>query len=551
MKLAFLLLAVALSLAPSPLLAFPHLPPEFSPWGPAEPRSSAVRPLGGGDTFASATVITSLPFTDIGTTCGYNDDYLPPCAAWGNPDVVYRYAPATDQCVDVSLCGSNFDTAVALYTNGPDSVNCNNDACNWGSRLSHRTLHAGDTYYLVIDGNGVACGTYDLSITTCCELPACPPDAIQENEPCCLDPTMGCTAGPVINVSCGTGPVHVCGTYSATSQFRDVDMYPVQVTEASVLSLDVEAASPTLIAILSAALDSALPVCARYSSANCSVTSCGAAVPPGTYDFYVAPTDFDGIPCGTPYTMTVSCSPQDATAAALLHGNYANGVPLLAGQTERVVGTVTGDWPTASGSRFTIQDGTGGIAVVGLPLACVGLSDQVLVQGVVGQVNGWTALVPPLTVDVIDPAGVTQPVPAYATPEIVNGEYGSGVETLESYLVKLSDVEIRHTDLSSIAAGETFAAGATYQIYSFKSGAACPLRVLGEANGCGISNPLVGAPIPTGCALDVSGVLAQFDATAGHRSGYAIVPRFPADLARRCSTATVATTWGALKAHYR
>jgi len=551
MKLAFLLSAVALSLAPSPSQAVPDLPPMFSPWG--SPLSSRVlQPLGGGDTFQTATVITSLPFTDIGTTCGFADDYLPPCAAWGNSDVVYRYAPATDQCVDVSLCGSNFDTAVALYTNGPDSVNCNNDACNWSSRLSHRTLHAGDTYYLVIDGNGVACGTYHLSIATCCDLPACPADAIQESEPCCLDPALGCTPGPVINLSCAVGPVHICGTYNATKAYRDVDMVPVQVTEPSVLSLDVQAASPTLIAILSASFGSAVPLCARYSSANCVTTSCAAAVPAGTYWFYVAPTDFDGIPCGTPYTMTVSCTPQDATAAALLHGNDANGVPLLAGQTVRVVGTVTGQWPTASGSRFTLQDGTGGIAVIGAPVACVGLSDQVLVSGVVGQVNGWTAIVPPMTVDVLNPAGVIQPSAAYATPELVNGEYRSdGIETLESSLVQLSSVGIRHPDLSPIQAGETFAAGATYQVYTLKSGIGCPMRVLADANGCGISNPLVGSAIPTNCALDVGGVLAQFDATAGHRSGYAIVPRFPADLARRCSTPAIATTWGALKAHYR
>ena len=69
---------------------------------------------GGGDTFATATVIPSLPYTDSGTTVGFANDYDPPCAHAGASDVVYRYAPAVNTCVTISLCGSGFDSISRL-----------------------------------------------------------------------------------------------------------------------------------------------------------------------------------------------------------------------------------------------------------------------------------------------------------------------------------------------------------------------------------------------------------------------------------------------------
>lgn len=526
------------------------IPEKFSPRAPAVlPESRLVPPQGGGDTFATATEITSLPFTDSGTTCGFKDDYFVSCAYPWQPDVVYRYAPSSDVCVDVSLCGSTFDTALAIYASGPDSVVCNNDACGLASRISHRALHAGETYYFVIDGAGYSCGNYQFSVTPCCDVP-CPAGAVAENEVCCLDPQGTCPQ-TAIPIDCGPLGVTYCGTYGAAGGIRDTDWYQIQVTEPSVLHMGVTAESPTLIGILTGK-DVFTEVCAHYSTVSCSPKTCDAAVAPGTYYFYVAPTDFDGIPCGTRYTLFASCAPSGVTNASVLHGNDANGVPLLAGQQVTVVGCVTGQWPMGAGSRFTLQDLTGGISVLGAPEFCGWLSDQVLVLGVVGQSNGWTVLVPPLTIRDVNPAGVTQPIPVDQTVDQLLAAYHvDSTEPLESSLIRVLSVGIRHADGSDIPPGETFAAGAVYQIVSTKSGGTIPLRVLADANGCGISSPLVGTVIPSHCTLDVTGVLAQFDATAGHRQGYAIAPRFPADFTKHCATPTLAVTWGSLKARYR
>ncbi len=70
----------------------------------------------GGDTFASAFTIPSLPFTDTGTTAGYANDYDEVCPTGSlAPDVVYRFESATPQSIEVDLCGSDYDTKVYIY----------------------------------------------------------------------------------------------------------------------------------------------------------------------------------------------------------------------------------------------------------------------------------------------------------------------------------------------------------------------------------------------------------------------------------------------------
>src|SRR5438309_406972 len=59
--------------------------------------------LTGGDDIAHAVVIPSLPYTDSGNTCGFNDDYAFTCPGDPNgspaPDVVYSFTPASNVCV--------------------------------------------------------------------------------------------------------------------------------------------------------------------------------------------------------------------------------------------------------------------------------------------------------------------------------------------------------------------------------------------------------------------------------------------------------------------
>ncbi|CAL8471030.1 g10572 [Coccomyxa elongata] len=122
-------------------------------------------------------LIGSIPYTGNGTTVGFSQDYQPVgCSGSAQsslqtaPDVVYAFKPASSCAVSVSLCGSAFDTRLALYSRADDwsdmvEMACNDDYCDNGSYLQ-AVLSAGSIYYIVISGYQAAAGQYYLEINT-------------------------------------------------------------------------------------------------------------------------------------------------------------------------------------------------------------------------------------------------------------------------------------------------------------------------------------------------------------------------------------------------
>jgi hypothetical protein len=151
-------------------------------WGVATPPDPNVI-LQGGDNMGDAFVISSLPFSDAGTTAGYTDDYDVACPGTATaPDVVYSYTATFTATVTISLCGnSNYDTKLYVFENTAyNTVGCNDDACStpslpfpFASRIDACNFTAGNTYYIVVDGYGNNSGSYTLDITGPAE---CTPD---------------------------------------------------------------------------------------------------------------------------------------------------------------------------------------------------------------------------------------------------------------------------------------------------------------------------------------------------------------------------------------
>lgn len=150
-------------------------------------------PKQGGDTIGDATVIPGLPYTNTGTTAGYNDDYDEACPYVGStaPDVVYSFTPVSDVPINVDLCGSSYDTKTYIYDDGLNLVACNDDAyfdddvCgNYVSKIEDAALMGGNTYFIVIDGYGGEAGNYELLVEVFepCFV-YCPEDAVPEGEP--------------------------------------------------------------------------------------------------------------------------------------------------------------------------------------------------------------------------------------------------------------------------------------------------------------------------------------------------------------------------------
>lgn len=285
--------------------------------------------LVGGDTFATATVIPALPYADGGNTCAFANDYAPTCALTAAPDVVYRFSPTVNACINVSTCGSAYDTMIQIYQNNVATpIACNDDFCGLQSTLSGVALAAGNTYYIVIDGYNTACGDYTMNVTACPPPPVCdpcPPLAVLEGEPVCANGYIdnyngGCNSVPPVTTNLLCEPtVTVCGTYgtfiNAGISNRDTDWYQVTVNAATVISASVkgQGLTGTALAILDTSCAPAV-LCGQFTAlGNCVQVNCNAAVGPGTYRIFVA-SFFDNTPCGSPYVLTLSglaCPPTE------------------------------------------------------------------------------------------------------------------------------------------------------------------------------------------------------------------------------------------------
>lgn len=127
---------------------------------------------GPGESFADAVVIPALPFAASGNTCAMGADVLVECVGAGSPDAVYAFSPSAPTCLNLQLCGSGYDTALAIYSGSPENlVACNDDGCTEGSELSSLlegvSLLPGQTYYIVVSGFVGECGDYDLHASIC------------------------------------------------------------------------------------------------------------------------------------------------------------------------------------------------------------------------------------------------------------------------------------------------------------------------------------------------------------------------------------------------
>jgi hypothetical protein len=232
-----LVVVIALCLAGA---AFAATGPTGNKWDTSTPKGlgdGASNPRTGGDTIETATVIPSLPYSDTGATCGFVQNYTDCVYNAGAPDVVYAYTPAANGAMNVSLCGSGYDTALWVYAGGVgNTVGCNDDFCGLQSEIDQINITAGVTYYIVISGYSTACGSYILNVTPVqpCDV-VCPAGSQMEGEPACYDGYVdnyngGCnsTGWTVVNGD-ANGNADVCGlsgTYIYNGgSYRDTDWY--------------------------------------------------------------------------------------------------------------------------------------------------------------------------------------------------------------------------------------------------------------------------------------------------------------------------------------
>jgi subtilisin-like proprotein convertase family protein len=97
-----------------------------------------------------------------GTTVGATGSNTSGCGDNDTNDVWHVFTPAAADLYSFSLCGSSFDTTLAVYDEcGGTELACNDDSCGYQSMLS-LWLEAGEDYYIRIAGYGGETGSYTL-----------------------------------------------------------------------------------------------------------------------------------------------------------------------------------------------------------------------------------------------------------------------------------------------------------------------------------------------------------------------------------------------------
>lgn len=114
-----------------------------------------------GDSVAAAVVVNTTSFTDSANTSLCYTDRIGNAA----PDVFYRVE--LDPCaisLDVSLCGSLYDTYLHVLDASLNSLAVNDDACGLQSEITGLSVTGGTVVYVVVEGFSSESGIYEVAI---------------------------------------------------------------------------------------------------------------------------------------------------------------------------------------------------------------------------------------------------------------------------------------------------------------------------------------------------------------------------------------------------
>jgi hypothetical protein len=291
--------------------------------------------LVGGETIGTAVAI-GVPGASSGTTCDNVNDYDEACPYTGSTsgDEVYSISGVTGQ-VTIDLCNSGYDTKVYVYENAAGNlVACNDDACfdpagnPYRSIVTCVNMTASSTYYVVVDGYFGDCGTYNISTsysTGCpaaCDPENCPPGSSLEGEPLCGTNYVdtfngGCNSIPPVfsSIDCGETVCGGGGNYSYNGlSYRDTDWYQFCLPVACPVTATVCASFDVQLAGIAGDCSGFSITCGSVFGPPNSTVSCTWVGSAGCNNIiFVATSAFSGVPCGSPYQVSLDCDCVNAT----------------------------------------------------------------------------------------------------------------------------------------------------------------------------------------------------------------------------------------------
>jgi len=303
------------------------------------------------DTWANPACIPEFDLTIVDTTCediGGNDcadatetgevvglafttdgaQFDGPGGCQTAPNVWFAYTAGADGKAIIDLCGSGYDTKMAVYTGTCESlveVGCNDDYCSLQSGVELPGVKAGDQFLIEVGGysSNTGAGVLNIAVEPDCEYTC--EGGTAEGEPCIVDEgddytNGGCNSEPPVfgSITCGE---KVCGEWNTYlfggSNYRDTDWYQFELDDWYEVTLDAEGSFPIVFGFLEQTVPG-VPGCenttgsiAPYITADeCTPASVSTLLGAGTYYVFVGGTEYSGYDCSTgpwEYGITMTC----------------------------------------------------------------------------------------------------------------------------------------------------------------------------------------------------------------------------------------------------
>ncbi len=104
------------------------------------------------DDIGSATIVSSIPFSDSLNTADATTAVDDPECSGSGPTVWYRFTTGSGLRVEFNTFGSDYDTTLSAYTGAPGAlaqITCNDDSDGLQSRIRFDVV-AGETYWIMV-----------------------------------------------------------------------------------------------------------------------------------------------------------------------------------------------------------------------------------------------------------------------------------------------------------------------------------------------------------------------------------------------------------------
>ena len=269
------------------------------------------------------------PFNTLGANTSGPDLPLE-CESFGSVtiyyDVWYTWTATTDEIAVVSTCNdASFDTRLAAWTGSCEALEafaCNDDGLGCAEYTSSMIMEvtAGTTYFIQLgsfsaatlgEGNLTICEG-EACLATC--LANCEKTDVPEDEFCGEDLNGGCNdeigGYPVQPIQVGDT---ICGSIWASGGERDTDWFEFTTEERLRLKWEVDANIGTTLFFMSSECPvPTVQIGGNYTGCQSTHEACLDA---GTWRVFIAPSGFDGAPCGSGplniYQATLTSSPAE------------------------------------------------------------------------------------------------------------------------------------------------------------------------------------------------------------------------------------------------